>query len=87
MFLPNYVDCFLLCILSQMMAVKEGHKDADGTTPSTATAENMRLPATLAHLLVPSITKEVFRERVASQSPAFRPRNCLACMEQTLFSA
>lgn len=54
-----------------MMAVKEGYKDADVTTPFTAAAEGMWLPATLAHLLLPSITKTVFRKRVASQSQAF----------------
>lgn len=55
-----------------MAGYKEGYKDADVTTPSTMTAESMRLPATLPHLLVPRIAKAVFRERVPTQALAFR---------------
>lgn len=47
------------------MVIKEGCTDADIIIPSTATpAECMGLPARLAQLWIPAITKAVFRTRV-----------------------
>lgn len=74
LYLPNSATVRLFPALhpSQMMAVKEGYKGAGITAPSRQ-LQSMLLPATLAHLLVPSFTKAVFRERVPTRS---QPLDC-----------